>query len=83
MAIIVPFPTVRRAKWIGRRARVLSTYNHKAADRAVAEAVADLRDRLTRFGVAPSVIGDEIRTLELLLRGRLAFERARRGGRSA
>jgi hypothetical protein len=71
MALILPFPSSRRAGYIHRLARQLASYRPDAAERTLKIRLDAARAAMLRRGLTPDVAAREVRSLELAVRAAL------------
>jgi hypothetical protein len=71
MAEVIPFPVVRRVDFVWRHAARMSELRAKAAENHLASQLKIQRDTMTRKGVDPERIDQELATLEAAIRAEL------------
>jgi Family of unknown function (DUF6074) len=68
---IVPFPAVRRRRFVTRNAIRLAGLPHKTAEKLLAATLRQQAEVMARRGIAAAVIDAEIRSLENAIRSEL------------
>jgi Family of unknown function (DUF6074) len=68
---IVPFPAVRRRRFVTRNAIRLAGLPHKTAEKLLAATLRQQAEVMARRGIAAAVIDAEIRSLENAIRAEL------------
>jgi Family of unknown function (DUF6074) len=68
---VVPFPQVRRRRFVVRHATRLAALSHKTAEKLLRATVKQQAETMARKGLPPAVIERESRNLESAIRAEL------------
>jgi hypothetical protein len=70
-ACIIPFPTVRRRAFVLKHAARMASLPHKTADKLLAAQLDVQRATMARRGIAPELVDEQMRALEIAVRSEL------------
>jgi hypothetical protein len=78
-AIVIPYPLLKRRHWIGRQISNVANYHAEAAERYLAQRIADRIMSLQRAGVADNLIAADVEPVREIFLNYLSASKQRVG----